>query len=69
MELDEIECNLDEDLDNERSGSALGTEKIINGTFVQRLKDFSSFNPSGNKGSEKMLNNSMMLIPSSIQMN
>ena len=68
MELDEIECNLDEDFDNERGESA-GTEKIINGTFVQRLKDFSTFNPSGNKGSEKMLSNSMMLIPSSINMN
>lgn len=56
IEVDEIECNIDEDLDNEHY-----TEKNINNSFINKLKDFSSFNPSGNKGKEKM-NNSVIVI-------
>lgn len=55
--LDEIECNIDEDIDNEHC-----TGKNINDSFINKLKDFSSFNPSGNKGKEKV-NNSMMVVP------
>lgn len=55
--LDEIDCDIDEDLDNEHY-----TGKNINDSFINKLKDFSSFNPSGNKGKEKV-NNSMMVIP------
>lgn len=49
--MDEIDCNLDEDLDKK-------DDKTINNSFVNKLKDFSSFNPSGNKGKEKIGNNS-----------
>lgn len=53
---DEIECDIDEDIDNEHY-----TGKNINNSFINRLKDFSSFNPSGNKGQEK--GNNSMLVP------
>lgn len=60
-EMDERECNLDDDVDDERY-----TAKNIKDGFVHNLRDFSSFNPSGNKGKEKM-NNSMMMMPSAIK--
>ena len=57
--LDEIECDLlDEDMFNEASSAegAGGTARNIHSSsFVNKLKDFSSFNPSGNKGKEKIL--------------
>ena len=49
--MEEIECNIDEDFDNEKF-----TGKMINNSFINKLKDFSSFNPSGNKGREKISN-------------
>ena len=58
LAVEEIECDIDEDLDNEHY-----TGKNINKSFINKLKDFSSFNPSGNKGREKV-NNSMIIIPS-----
>ena len=58
LRLDDSQCNLDEDIDNEYF-----TGKNIKDGFVQKLKDFSAFNPSGLKGIEKM-NNSMMMVPS-----
>ena len=48
LEIDEDECNIDEDFDNERY-----TGKVINNSFINKLKDFSTFNPSGNKGKER----------------
>jgi hypothetical protein len=45
---DDIECNIDEDLDDEHYSS-----KNINDSFINAPKDFSTFNPSGNKGREK----------------
>lgn len=48
LEIEEIECNIDEDLDNEHY-----TGKNINESFINRLKDFPYINPSGNKGKEK----------------
>lgn len=48
VEIEEIECNIDEDLDNEHY-----TGKNINESFINRLKDFPYINPSGNKGKEK----------------
>lgn len=56
--MDEIECNIDEDIDNEHY-----TGKVINDSFINKLKDFSTFNPSLNKGRN---NNSMLLPFSSI---
>ena len=47
--MEEIECNIDEDFDNEKF-----TGKMINNSFINKLKDFSSFNPSGNKGFKKI---------------
>lgn len=38
------------------------SDKNVNNTFINKLKDFSTFNPSGNKGKEK-INNSMMVMP------
>ena len=43
-----MECDIDEDFDNEKF-----TGKMINNSFINKLKDFSTFNPSGNKGREK----------------
>jgi len=57
LEVDEIECNIDADIDDERYSG-----KNINDSFINKLKDFSSFNPSGNKGKEKG-NNSMVVAP------
>ena len=45
---EEAECDIDEDFDNENF-----QEKNINNSFINKLKDFSTFNPSGNKGREK----------------
>jgi hypothetical protein len=53
--MDEIECNIDEDLDNEHY-----TGKVVNDSFINKLKDFSTFNPSLGKDKN---NNSMMLLP------
>ncbi len=59
--LDEIECDLlDEEMFNEASsaaGAASGStaRNVHSSGFVNKLKDFSSFNPSGNKGKEKIL--------------
>lgn len=47
---DEIDCNIDEDFDNEHYHH----DKNINNSFINKLKDFSTFNPSGNKGKEKV---------------
>ena len=49
MELDEIECDIDEDFDDEKFAG-----NNINNSFINKLKDFSTFNPSGNKGREKI---------------
>ena len=57
IEIDEIECNIDEDIDDEHY-----TGKKIHDSFINKLKDFSSFNPSGNKGKEKG-NNSVIIVP------
>lgn len=68
LELDEIECDIDENIDDEHY---TGKHKNINDSFINKLKDFSSFNPSGNKGKEKKnkMNNSMMSLPvSAIEM-
>jgi len=46
--MDEIECNIDEDIDNEHY-----TGKIINDSFINKLKDFSTFNPSRDKAKDK----------------
>lgn len=51
LDVEEIECDIDEDFDNEKF-----TGKMINNSFINKLKDFSSFNPSGNKGREKISN-------------
>ena len=56
VDMEEIECNIDEDIDNEHY-----SDKNINNTFINKLKDFSTFNPSGKKGLEK--NNSMLVAP------
>lgn len=61
LELDEIDCNIDEDLDNEHYSG-----KNINDSFINKLKDFSTFNPSGNKGKEK-LNLSAFIAPTGPQ--
>ena len=53
---EEVDCNIDEDIDNEHC-----TSKNINNSFINRLKDFSAFNPSGNKGKEK--GNNSVLVP------
>jgi hypothetical protein len=59
--LDEIEWEMDDaDIDDERYSG-----KNINDSFINKLKDFSAFNPSGNKGKEKT-NNSMMVVPMSV---
>ena len=63
-ELEEIECNIDEDLDNEHY-----TGKNINESFINRLKDFPYVNPSGNKGKEKIINsnsNTNVMNPSKV---
>lgn len=57
--LDEIECDIDEDIDNEHYNDG----KKIHDSFINKLKDFSTFHPSGNKGKEKG-NNSMLVGPS-----
>ncbi|CDW84589.1 UNKNOWN [Stylonychia lemnae] len=49
LQVDEIACDLDEDVDNEHYSD----RNINNSQFVNKLRDFSSFNPSGNKGKEK----------------
>jgi hypothetical protein len=49
LELDEIECDIDEDFDDEKFAG-----NNINNSFINKLKDFSTFNPSGNKGREKV---------------
>ncbi len=56
LELDEIDCNIDEDVDNE--DYYLGKNNIHN-SFINKLKDFSTFNPSGNKGKEKIITSSL----------
>jgi hypothetical protein len=48
LHLDEIECDIDEDVNNEYYSG-----KNINDSFINKLRDISSFNPSGNKGKEK----------------
>lgn len=53
LELDEIECNIDEDVDNEKYYQG---KNSIHSSFINKLKDFSTFNPSGNKGKEKVPN-------------
>ena len=58
IEVEEVECDIDEDFDNEKF-----TGKMINNSFINKLKDFSTFNPSGNKGREKLNNSLHILIP------
>eukprot|EP00347_Sterkiella_histriomuscorum_P008627 403344372 len=54
LQIDEIECDIDEDVDNEHEHNKRLTDRNVNNSnFVNKLKDFSSFNPSGNKGKEK----------------
>lgn len=43
--MDEIECDIDEDVDDEHY-----TSKNINDSFINKLRDISTFNPSGIKG-------------------
>ena len=57
MEVDEIECDIDADVDDEHYSG-----KNINDSFINKLRDISTFNPSGIKGKERN-NNSMMAIP------
>jgi hypothetical protein len=57
--LDEIDCNIDEDVDNENYYQG---KNSIHNSFINKLKDFSTFNPSGNKGKEKT--NASMRPPS-----
>ena len=57
---EEVECDIDEEVDNEHF-----QERNINNSFINKLKDFSSFNPSGNKGREKETL-SMHAIPQSV---
>ena len=59
VEVDEIECDIDADVDDEHYSS-----KNINDSFINKLRDISTFNPSGIKGKEKV-NYSMMIIPMS----
>lgn len=59
--MDEIECDIDEDQDNER----VSGKNNINESFINKLRDISGFNPSGIKGKEKGANNSMMIFPPS----
>lgn len=59
---DEIDCNIDEDFDNEHYQEKLN----INNSFINKLKDFSTFNPSGNKGREKINNSCIIVIPQSL---
>jgi len=58
LEISEIECDIDEDVDGEHYQG-----KNIN-SFINKLRDISTFNPSGIKSKEKG-NNSMMVIPAS----
>lgn len=57
LEIDEIDCNLDEDYDNEHYSG-----KHVKDSFINKLRDFSSFNPSTIVGRDKV-NNSEMVIP------
>lgn len=57
---EEVECDIDEEVDNEHF-----QERNINNSFINKLKDFSSFNPSGNKGREKETL-SMLPIPRAV---
>ncbi len=59
IEVDEIECDIDADVDDEHYSS-----KNINDSFINKLRDISTFNPSGIKGKEKV-NYSMTIIPMS----
>jgi len=38
---------------NEKGGDVSDKNNIHSSSFVNKLKDFSTFNPSGNKGKEK----------------
>lgn len=55
--VDEVECNIDEHMDNEHY-----TGKHVKDSFINRMRDFSNFNPS--LGRDKV-NNSEMVIPKS----
>ncbi len=57
--LSDIECDIDEGVDGEHSSG-----KNINDSFIKKLRDISTFNPSGIKSKEKN-NNSMMIVPAS----
>ena len=48
LNIDEIDCNIDEDVDDEKF-----TGKNINNSFINRPKDFSLFHPSGKRGREQ----------------
>lgn len=66
MQVDEIECDVDEDLQNEGicvGGGGATDKNIHSSSFVNKLKDFSTFNPSGNKGKEKQNQSLMILKP------
>lgn len=52
LSLDEIECDLDEEADNEHFSG----KHNINDSFINKLRDISTFNPSGIKGKEKDAN-------------
>jgi hypothetical protein len=64
---DEVDCNIDEEFDNEQLDNRLKNQSLernnINNSFINKLRDFSTFNPSGNKGREKINNSCMIVIP------
>ena len=68
MSLDEIECDLDEEQDNEHFYNG---KNSINSSFINKLRDISTFNPSGIKGKEREgsiaggINSSVLIIPKS----
>lgn len=63
IQMDEIECDIDEEMNNEHFSG-----KNINDSFINKLRDISTFNPSGIKGKEKTNNSMMILPPSSIDL-
>ena len=63
LEVSDIECDIDEDVDQqEREAAGMGNGKAINDSFINKLRDISSFKPSGIKAKDKG-NSSMMVMP------
>jgi len=63
LEMSDIECDIDEDVEG-----ANDQGKNINDSFINKLRDISTFNPSGIKSKEKGCNSMMALPVSSIDM-